>query len=115
MPFDDGLRPQLVPHLVDRLFHPGVVGALRVEQVRRVGLRAVRQVDGRQFRLIGVGVIDLADGAEADPPNLLDPERAHHARVEQAIDQVRDKLGPEAIVRGHAFTGPRGKPGSAED
>ena len=74
-----------------------------------------RESDGRRFRLIGVGVIDLADGAEADPPNLLDPERAHHARVEQAIDQVRDKLGPEAIVKGHAFTGPRGKAGSAED
>ncbi len=74
-----------------------------------------RESDGRQFRLIGVGVIDLADGAEADPPNLLDPERAHHARVEQAIDQVRDKLGPEAIVKGHAFTGPRNKADSAED
>jgi DNA polymerase-4 len=74
-----------------------------------------RESDGRQFRLIGVGVIDLADGAEADPPNLLEPERAHHARVEQAIDQVRDKLGPEAIVKGHAFTGPRGTADAAED
>jgi DNA polymerase-4 len=74
-----------------------------------------RESDGRQFRLIGVGVIDLADGAEADPPNLLEPERAHHARVERAIDQVRDKMGPEAIVKGHAFTGPRNKAGTAED
>jgi hypothetical protein len=35
--------------------------------------------------------------------------------VERAIDQVRDKLGPEAIVKGHAFTCPRGKPRTAED
>ncbi len=74
-----------------------------------------RESDGRQFRLIGVGVIDLVDGAEADPPNLLEPDQAHHARVEQAIDRVRDKLGPDAIVKGHSFAGPRGKAGSAED
>jgi hypothetical protein len=35
--------------------------------------------------------------------------------VEQAIDRVRDKLGPEAIVKGRAFTAPGNKPDSAED
>ncbi len=74
-----------------------------------------RECDGRKFRLIGAGVSDLADGAEADPPNLLEPERARDARVEQAIDRVRDKLGPEAIVKGRAFKGPGKAPGSGED
>ena len=73
-----------------------------------------RECDGRRFRLIGIGVLDLADGVEADPPSLLEPERAHHAKVEQAIDRVRDKLGPAAIVKGHAFGGPAGKPGTRE-
>jgi DNA polymerase-4 len=79
------------------------------------GSLLARECDGRRFRLIGAGVSDLADGAEADPPNLLEPERAHAARVEQAIDRVRDKLGPEAIVKGRAFTAPGNKPDSAED
>ncbi len=74
-----------------------------------------RESDGRRFRLIGVGVIDLADGARADPPDLLDPERARHARVEQAIDRVRDKLGPDAIVRGYAFDAPGEKARPSED
>jgi len=74
-----------------------------------------RECDGRRFRLIGVGVSDMTDGAEADPPNLLEPERARHAQVERAIDQLRDKLGRDAIVKGHAFAGPPRKPGSAEE
>jgi DNA polymerase IV len=74
-----------------------------------------RESDGRRFRLIGVGVIDLVDSALADPPNLLEPERARHARVEQAIDRVRDRLGPAAIVKGRAFDPPRGKPRPVED
>ena len=74
-----------------------------------------RECDGRRFRLIGVGVSDMTDGAEADPPNLLEPERARHAKVERAIDQVRDKLGREAIVKGHAFAGPARETGPTED
>ncbi len=69
-----------------------------------------RECDGRRFRLIGVGVMDLADGALADPPNLLEPERARHARVEQAIDRVRDKLGPAAVVKGRSWPSGAGRP-----
>jgi DNA polymerase-4 len=74
-----------------------------------------RECDGRRFRLIGVGVIDLTDGALADPPNLLEPDRARLARVEQAIDRVRDKLGPKAVVKGRAFAPARDKPRPHED
>jgi DNA polymerase IV len=31
-----------------------------------------REVDGRAFRLVGIGVSDLAPAAEADPPDLFD-------------------------------------------
>ncbi len=59
--------------------------------------------DGTAFRLIGIGASDLAEGARADPPTLLDPERSRTARVEAAIDQVRAKLGPDAIAKGRVW------------
>ena len=62
-----------------------------------------RAADGRRFRLIGIGASDLADGALADPPQLLDPGRTRQARVEQAIDAVRGKLGEDAIKKGRAL------------
>jgi DNA polymerase-4 len=62
-----------------------------------------RQADGRFFRLIGIGVSDLSDGAAADPPDLLDPDRDRRAKVEQTIDAVRAKLGPQAIGKGRSL------------
>ncbi len=59
-----------------------------------------REVDGRAFRLIGIGTDDLVDGGKADPPDLVDPARDRAARVERAIDAVRGKLGNEAIGKG---------------
>jgi len=61
------------------------------------------EANGRKFRLIGIGASDLVDGALADPPNLLDPDRDHQARVEKAIDAVRARLGDEAIGKGRGL------------
>ncbi len=65
-----------------------------------------KEADGRRFRLIGVGASDLTDGAFADPPDLLDPDRARRARIEAAMDQVREKLGRDAVVKGRGFGRP---------
>ncbi len=62
-----------------------------------------READGRQFRLIGVGASALTDGAAADPPDLLDPARGRQAKVEAAIDEVRSKLGKDAILKGRGL------------
>jgi DNA polymerase-4 len=62
-----------------------------------------READGRRFRLIGIGIGDLVDGALADPPALLDPGLERRARVEQAIDAVRAKLGEGAIGKGRGL------------
>ncbi|MCH8808697.1 MAG: DNA polymerase IV [Proteobacteria bacterium] len=62
-----------------------------------------READGRRFRLIGIGAGDLIEGARADPPDLLNPERQHAARVEEAIDAVRAKLGEGAIAKGRGL------------
>jgi DNA polymerase IV len=62
------------------------------------------EATGRSFRLIGIGAADLVDGALADPPDLLDPDRDRQARVEQAIDAVRERLGVDAIGKGRGLT-----------
>ena len=62
-----------------------------------------REANGRRFRLIGIGLGDLTDGGQADPPSPLDPERQHMAQVEGAIDAVRAKLGDSAIAKGRAL------------
>ena len=68
-----------------------------------------RESDGRRFRLIGIGTGDFTDAELADPPDLLTSVRERQARVEAAIDLVRDKLGPEAIRRGRGLV-PPGRP-----
>ena len=60
-------------------------------------------LDGTRYRLIGVGGGDLVDGAEADPPDLLDPTRGKDLKVERAIDAVRAKLGAKAIAKGRGM------------
>ena len=58
------------------------------------------EANGNPYRLIGIGAAELTDGATADPPDLFDPERQRRERVERAIDEVREKLGKDAILKG---------------
>ena len=56
------------------------------------------------FRLIGVGISDLAPEIEADLlGDLLDPDAGKRARAERAADEIRAKFGAEAIVKGRAL------------
>ncbi len=56
------------------------------------------------YRLIGVGISDLAPAAGADlTADLLDPGAAKRALAERATDQIRAKFGAEAIVKGRAL------------
>lgn len=56
------------------------------------------------FRLIGVGISQLqgADGADA-APDLLDPDAAKREQAERASDAIRDRFGPEAIMKGRTL------------
>ena len=67
-----------------------------------------REANGRRFRLIGVGTGDLVDGAEADPPDLADPDAVRRKAIEQTIDKLRDKLGKGAIRKGRGLVPPKG-------
>ncbi len=56
------------------------------------------------FRLIGVGISDLAAEAQCDPSHdLLDPGAEKRARAERAADAIRARFGTEAIIRGRAL------------
>ena len=62
-----------------------------------------REVDGRHFRLLGVGVSELVDGSNADPIDLADPGAARRKRIERVIDDVREKMGTGAIGKGRGI------------
>jgi DNA polymerase IV len=56
------------------------------------------------FRLIGVGISDLAPEDQADlSADLLDPEARRRAAAERATDAIRAKFGAEAIIKGRAL------------
>ncbi|MDH3264661.1 MAG: DNA polymerase IV [Paracoccaceae bacterium] len=56
------------------------------------------------FRLLGVGLSDLAPASAADlSGDLLDPEAARRASAERATDTIRAKFGPDAIVKGRSL------------
>jgi DNA polymerase-4 len=61
------------------------------------------ETDGvTRFRLIGVGTDALVDSRVADPPSLFDEPR----RLEQAIDQIRGRLGEGSLQFGRSLPRP---------
>ncbi|TCD14467.1 DNA polymerase IV [Oricola cellulosilytica] len=69
------------------------------------------ELDGTKYRLLGVGVSDLASDAMADPMDLVDTGATRRAKAEEAMDAVRAKFGTKALETGYTFgTGSRGKP-----
>jgi DNA polymerase-4 len=63
------------------------------------------QVSGKgPFRLIGVGVSQLAAASDADREgDLLDPNATKRAEAERAADKIREKFGKDAIIKGRAL------------
>ncbi|GJL97190.1 MAG: DNA polymerase IV [Hyphobacterium sp.] len=69
----------------------------------RVGRELLHpEVDGRKFRLIGIGVSNLVDG-NTDVLDLLDPEAPRRAAAERAMDKARAKFGDDAVIKGRAL------------
>jgi DNA polymerase IV len=52
------------------------------------------------FRLIGIGADMLVDAREADLPTLFEHQLGRPRRLERAIDDIRDRLGANALRRG---------------
>ncbi len=59
--------------------------------------------DGTPYRLVGVGLSNLADADLCDRFDLFKADEKKAADVEHAIDAVRAKLGAKAIVKGRSL------------
>lgn len=62
-----------------------------------------KALDQGPFRLIGIGASDLVGAIDADGPDLADPNAKRRAELERAIDNVREKVGRDAIRRGRGL------------
>lgn len=58
------------------------------------------EADGTPFRLLGVGLSELAEAADCDPPDLADPGLQRRKKVDGALDDLRRRFGAEAIGKG---------------
>ena len=62
-----------------------------------------RETDGTAYRLIGIGLSDLAELGKADPADLVDTSIARTVKVEGAVDALRARFGKDAVVKGITF------------
>ncbi len=74
------------------------------DRIYRAARALFDQAPAGPYRLIGVGISDLTDDAQADVAgDLLDPDAAKRAAVERASDGIRARFGKDAIIRGRAL------------
>lgn len=59
-----------------------------------------REINGTRYRLIGIGVSALHPADEADPADLLDRDMARSSAAEHALDRLRARFGPSAVIKG---------------
>ncbi|MBS0471697.1 MAG: DNA polymerase IV [Proteobacteria bacterium] len=62
----------------------------------------IREADGTDFRLLGVGISQLAPESACDPADLVDDGAGKRAAAERAMDKVREKFGDKAVIKGRA-------------
>ena len=62
-----------------------------------------READGTAFRLIGIGANPLLPGAQADLPDLADPDTPRRVATQRAIDALRQRYGAAIIGKGRGL------------
>jgi DNA polymerase-4 len=77
----------------------------RAELLFREGLRLLdREATGATpFRLIGIGTDALVGAREADPPDLFEDGPTRGVRLDEAVGELRAKLGAGAIIKGSVW------------
>jgi DNA polymerase-4 len=71
---------------------------------RNAGPLLAQTMTAAPFRLIGVGLSDLTpDAGPGFSPDLLDPQAARRAEAEQAMDRLRARFGPDAVIKGRSL------------
>jgi len=74
------------------------------DRIYRAAADLFAQAPVGPFRLIGVGISDLAPEATADlSRDLLDPDAPKRAAAERATDTIRARFGAQAIIKGRAL------------
>ena len=58
---------------------------------------------GERFRLLGVGVSDLASADVCDPFDLADPDLMRRKKIENVVDDLRERFGGDAIAKGRTL------------
>jgi DNA polymerase-4 len=67
-----------------------------------------READGRYFRLIGAGLSGLDSADSAPQADLFGEDNARTEALEKTVDDLRDRFGTAAPVKGRAL-GPKAK------
>lgn len=63
-----------------------------------------KELDGTRFRLIGIGVADLAAAGLAEPKDLIDGDAEKRAKAERAMDDIRGRFGRDGLALGLTFS-----------
>ena len=58
-----------------------------------------KEPKGKFYRLIGIGVSDLAGADQADLGDLIDTKAPQQAKLEKALDGLRERFGSASIKR----------------
>ncbi len=80
-----------------RLHQPTRLAEVLFEAARPL---LVQEARGERFRLIGIGAKDLVEEDAADAPDLFAEDSSRRVNRERAIDEIRDRFGNQALVRG---------------
>ena len=74
------------------------------DKIYRTARGLMDQVNDGPYRLLGVGISHLMSETDADRSgDLLDPDANKRSDAERATDKIREKFGPDAILKGRSL------------
>ena len=62
-----------------------------------------REAKGTRFRLLGIGLSELATADACDVIDLADPDGLRRKNAELAMDRLRERFGDEVISKGRSL------------